>query len=258
MDTSSSSSPPTGNSKMPPLTNTLNAIVFLANVFVMFGLGIFGLHIYNETPASFPTLVTPASWARFLIWPIILLLELVWVVAQLLPKFRDEPLVTAMGRNFIYFSLAQIAWTISFSFQILSISFIAIICMLVFSFLIFRAISNVDTPNIKEFLMWKLVWNMLFGWVVVATIVDINVLLAAMGVSSTLQFYMALLSLTAMLIVAGSFPNVVVMLVIGWALVRTNVAVVCRCVAFMPAVSHTIIIHHRLESLKNSVYQIIS
>lgn len=211
------------------MINILNVVAFLANFFVMFCMGLFHIHINAEVPASFPTLITPASWAR-LLWLFIVLVQFAWVVIQLLPKYRSEELVTAVGRNFVFASLAQIAWSLFFSFQILSLSFVSIIVMLVFLFIIFRAQSSIEC-TVREYFMLKFHFSLLFGWIVVALFVDINVLLVAMGASTTVQFYLALISLSGMLIVAGSIPDLTVLVVIAWAMVRMIVSQLCSFAA---------------------------
>lgn len=216
---SSSSQLTSSNSRMPPTINILNAVAFVTNVFVMCGLGFF-VSINSEVLASFPTLITPASWAR-LLWPLIVLVEFAWVVLQLLPKYRSEELVTVVGRNFIFASVAQIAWTLFFSYQILSLSFVSIVAMLVFLFIIFRAQSNVEC-NLHDYFYYKFPFSLLFGWIVISCIVDVNVLLVAMGVSTTIQFYAALVSLSAILIVAGIVQDLTVLIVFAWAMVRLS------------------------------------
>ena len=218
LSTMASSSPPSetsSNSRMPPMINILNAVAFVANIFVMYGLRLF-LSINSEVLASFPTLITPTSWAC-LLWPLIVLFEFAWVVLQLLPKYRSQELVTLVGRNFIFASVAQIAWSLFFSYQILSLSFLSIIAMLVFLFIIFRAQSNVEC-SLHDYFYFKFTFSLLFGWIVIACIVDINVLLVAMGVSTTAQFYAALVSLSAILIVAGSVQDFTVLSVLAWAM----------------------------------------
>jgi hypothetical protein len=204
--------------KMPPMINILNAVAFFANMFVLYGLGLF-LHINSEVLATFPTLITPASWAR-LLWPLIVLVEFAWVILQLLPKYRSEELVTVVGRNFIFASIAQMAWSLCFSYQILSLSFLSIITMLVFLFIIFRAQSNVEC-NLQNYFFFKFPFSLLFGWMVIACVVNINVLLVAMGVSTSTQFYAAIVSLSAILIVAGSVQDFTVLAVLAWAMVIT-------------------------------------
>ena len=239
----STSSPPAGEealnvNKKTPLINILNAVAFLANVFVM-NLNLVGSRINSEVPATFPTLITPASWALYL-WPVIVVLQLVWVILQLIPKYSFVPLVMAVKWNYIVVCVAQITWTIFFSYQILSLSFLAVIVMLVFLFIIFRAQSSIET-SAKDYFMFKFPFSVLFGWIAVATFVDVNVLLVGMGVSKTAQFYVALVSLTGMLIVAGSISDLTVLCVLAWATVRQMALLVgfltCKTFAHSPSSS---------------------
>lgn len=219
------------NSRTPPMINILNAVAFVANVFVMWGLGFF-VSINSEVLASFPTLITPAFWAR-LLWPFIVLVEFAWVIIQLLPKYRSAEWVTVVGRNFIFASLAQMAWTLFFSYQILSLSFLSIIAMLIFLFIIFRAQSNVEC-NLHDYFYFKFPFSLLFGYVVIACIVDVNVLLVAMGVSTTIQFYAAIVSLSAILVVAGSVHDLTVLTVLAWAMVCIQFLIRhCSCMLYI-------------------------
>lgn len=71
--------------------NYLNALTYLLNVFVSYGIGVLGLGgilpTRWEISKEFETLVTPAEWAYFL-WAPILLFEAIFAVAQLFPHYR--------------------------------------------------------------------------------------------------------------------------------------------------------------------------
>lgn len=113
----------------------------------------------------------------------------------------------------------------------------------------------IETTTLKGYCMYKLVFSLLLGWIVVATFVDINVLLVAMGVSTTMQFYVTLVSLTGMLTAAGSVFDLVVILVISWAMVSPIKMSYIILVSFD---SHVTLFIVRLESLSNSRIPTIS
>ena len=86
--------------------NILNAVAFAVNVVFTYGIGVLGignLPNNNEVSEKYQTLVTPAGWA-FAIWALIFIMQFVFVVVQLLPKYSSSPLVLTGVRYWYVFT----------------------------------------------------------------------------------------------------------------------------------------------------------
>jgi len=76
--------------------------------------GIFG-ETNTALSSKYQTLVTPSGWA-FSIWGPIYIFEGVFAVAQMLPSYRNSPVVTkGVSYLWCFVCLMQIAWTMSFA-----------------------------------------------------------------------------------------------------------------------------------------------
>jgi hypothetical protein len=85
--------------------NYLNVLTYLLNVFVSYGIGVWGLGgilpTRWEISKEYVTLVTPAHWAYFL-WAPILVFEAIFAIAQLFPYYRARPIIQ-QGTGFFFF-----------------------------------------------------------------------------------------------------------------------------------------------------------
>lgn len=205
--------------------NVVNLLAYGLNAFATYGIGtfgMFGLQTNAQVSALYPTLATPASWT-FLIWVFIFAFQFAWAVAQMLSDFRVMPLVTAVGWNYVFVCICQIGWTIAFSLNLIWLSMIAIVGDLFFLFRIFSAQSNLQ---IVTYLYWALKFPFVlhYGWIIVATVVNLSVMLVSLGVSDDIQFYVALGSVSALMLVGCATSDLIVLLVLAWGAVR-----LCLC-----------------------------
>jgi len=216
----------TRSNKKLGLVNVANLLAYAANAFVSYGIGafgMFGLSSNAQVSATYQTLVTPASWT-FVIWVFIFTFQLAWAVAQLLADFRVMPLVIAVGWDYVIVCICQIAWTIAFGVEIIWSSMIAMMGVLFFLFRIFSAQSSLQAVS---YLYWTLKFPFIlhYGWIVVATVLNLNVLLVSLGVVDNIQYYVALASISALMLVGCATSDLVVLLVLAWATVSTQ----CGC-----------------------------
>ena len=114
--------------------NYLNFATYLANLFVSYGIGVWGLGGYLPTRWEISkenaTLITPAPWSYYL-WVPILVSEAIFAIAQLFPHFRARPIIQdGTGFFFFYTCIIQTAWTLFFSFRLFLLSFIAVLAAL--------------------------------------------------------------------------------------------------------------------------------
>lgn len=209
--------------------NILNLLAYIVNVVVTYGIGVagfFGLPTNGELSAKYQTLVTPIGWA-FAIWAVIFLLQLVWSIAQIVGKFRESEYVTSVGYGYVMVVAAQVGWTLSFSTEVIWLSLAFMVALWVFLLRIVLKLAKAGSPSVGEYLLWKLPFTIHCGWITAATAVNLNVLLVSLGLSSGLQFYIALASVAAILVVGLGFVgmriDLVVPVVLAWALVGVYV-----------------------------------
>lgn len=210
----------------------LTAYILNAAVTYLIGVaGIFGAKTNTELSKKYSTLVTPAGFA-FAIWSIIFLSQLVFVLVQLfVESIRNKSLVVkGVGYNYIGVCFAQVAWTLAFSYEIIWLSFIFMITILYFLITIIinqykllqQEILEDDDSNIKDFWLLKFPFSIHCGWILAASCVNFNVVLVKYNASATIQFYVALASLTfvlgvALLNILLASPQYVIPLVSAWA-----------------------------------------
>merc|ERR1712224_99712 len=193
--------------------------------------GIFGAKTNTELSKKYSTLVTPAGFA-FAIWSVIFLSQLVFVLLQLFKEsIRSNALVVkGVSYNYIGVCLAQIAWTLAFSYEVIWLSFICMITILYFLITIVlnqyklseQEISESDASNIKDFWLLKFPFLIHCGWILAASCVNFSVLLVKYNAPATVQFYTALASLTfilgvSLLNILLPSPQYVIPLVSAWA-----------------------------------------
>jgi len=228
---SSSTTPITTNHppKIQPV-NIANLVFYLANFAVTYGVGASGKFPTNaEISGKYQTLVTPAGFA-FGIWGIIFVAELVWTIAQLLPRYRSHDLVVhGVGYNFVAASVAQILWTVFFSSEHVLLSLHAMIAILLFLVVIMVQLSKPDmrATSTGEYWLLKFPFEIHAGWIMAATLVNINVVLVAWKASSMVQLVAGWTSLVALAVAALYWTmesRLVIPFVLAWASFAIKVA----------------------------------
>ena len=212
--------------------NILNLVAYIANTVVTYGIGVggwFGRPGNTELSLKYQTLVTPIGWA-FSIWAFIFLFQLIWVFWQLaIPSQRNSPYVTVVNYYYVFICIAQIGWTISFSFEViwLSMVFMAGICLFLWRTVqILKSVGDNTVSigkTILNYFLWKLPFTLHAGWITAATAVNANVVIVDYGFETKWQFLAAVVSLIILFLVAifttfRSGSDLVIPLVIAWAL----------------------------------------
>jgi translocator protein len=204
--------------------NYINAAAYILNVLVTYGIGSAG-YLNRPTNAElsdkYQTIITPTGFA-FAIWGIIFVLQLIWVVAQIaLKQYRNSDFITKVGHNYAYVCLAQVAWTIAFSYEFIEVSVGMMLSILFPLYLIVTALTNTTIINDpKNYALWKLPFSIHFGWILAASAVNVSVLLVDYGVSPSIQFYVGVASLILVTLIGVSYSlkqELIVPLVLIWA-----------------------------------------
>lgn len=119
-------------SKRGLLINIANLLGYALNISVTYFGGVAG--VFGKTTAElsyqYQTLITPSATYFGYIWGLIFLSEGFFVAAQLLPKYKDHPLVQRVGIWYFFTCVAQAGWTVSFGYEFMITAFVAIVAIL--------------------------------------------------------------------------------------------------------------------------------
>jgi benzodiazapine receptor len=220
--TTSTSTPQQQQSKLQTV-NYANVVAYVLNVGVTYGVGVSGLFPTNsELSAKYQTLVTPAGYA-FSIWGIIFISQLIWVICQLLARFRSKDLVVkGVGYYYVAVCVAQILWTVFFSAELIEASFGAMVSILIPLVIILVRISKIAIAEESIGLYWllKFPFEVHAGWIMAATLVNANVVLVARNLEAGVQVWSAWISLGSLALSALYFTcqqRWVIPCVLAWA-----------------------------------------
>jgi len=153
---------------------TVNA---LANILPINGVGT------GAVSDSYPNLFAPAG-LTFAIWGLIYLLLAAYTLYQI-GLFRGggpakEGLLRRVGILFSISSVANTAWIFSWHYRIIPLSMILMIVILVCLILINQTL-RAEKLTVREKALIGLPFSVYFGWITVATIANMTVLLVSLG-----------------------------------------------------------------------------
>lgn len=125
-----------------------------------------------ELSAKYQTLINPDAFT-FLIWIFIYLGELIFTVAQMLPRYRDSKVVHAVTPGWVMACVAQTSWTICFGLELLPLS-LAFMCLILVCLLWVVASTDSLVMTWEEFVVLRWSFSLHFGWIVCATALLFN------------------------------------------------------------------------------------
>ena len=156
--------------------------------------GVFGGMTNGEISDKYHTLITPAGWA-FSIWGLIFLGLLAFAVYQALPAQRENVRFRAIGWLVIVNTLCNAIWSPLFNNELIGVALLVIFVMLATSILIeqrllMRLRIPIVAPDLDATLpespttpaeTWlaRVPFSIYFGWLTVATILNVTVYLKA-------------------------------------------------------------------------------
>lgn len=154
------------------------AVNYLANALPIGGV------TTGEASAAYPNLFTPAG-VTFSIWGLIYLLLFLFTIRQFAGRRQDagsgrEKLLAATRRRFIATSLANIAWIFAWHHGKIGLSVLIMLLLLFFLSRIADGLSKVKMTW-ADTLCVRLPFGVYFGWITVATIANVTVLLVSIG-----------------------------------------------------------------------------
>jgi hypothetical protein len=133
---------------------------------------------------NYPNLFAPTG-LTFAIWGLIYLLLAGYTIYQsgLFQKDHgasQEKLFQKVNIPFIISSLANIAWIFAWHYQIIPLSVILILVILI-SLIKIANILRHEKLSLQEKLLVRLPFSLYFGWITIATIANITILLVSLG-----------------------------------------------------------------------------
>lgn len=176
----------------------------------------------GEISNAYPNLFAPAG-LTFSIWGLIYLLLAGYLFYQF-TKWgkKQEVLITKINIFFIVTSVANILWVFSWHYDYIGLS-VLIMAMLLYSLIKIAAILRNEQLTLYDKLFVYAPFSIYFGWITVAIIANITVLLVSIGWNG---FGIADYVWTSMILLIGTFigilrmikdKNVVYGLVLIWA-----------------------------------------
>jgi translocator protein len=143
----------------------------------------------------YPILTMPAGYA-FAIWGLIYLSLIGFVIYQALPSQRDNPHIARITPLFLISCIANVGWLLTWHYQLLSLNIVFMLVLLGSLIGIYRQLrtNNTQPSSGERWFIW-LPFSLYMGWITVATIVNLTVVLYAAGWQDTGVFGAVLASL---------------------------------------------------------------
>ena len=181
----------------------INLIAYALNVTITYGigvLGLFGLPTNGDLSAKYQSIMTPAGYA-FSIWAIIFAFQAVWCVQQF---FLTKPaLIAAVVRvrcTYALVVLAQCSWTLTFSNELIPVSAGVMLLILLNLTVLVRSLATLELPSSTSseedsiapwlyYLRAVFPFAVHFGWILAASVVNLNVVLVDTNLSRSVQLY---------------------------------------------------------------------
>ncbi|MBW7476576.1 tryptophan-rich sensory protein [Paenibacillus oenotherae] len=178
----------------------------------------------GELSAKHPVLITPAGYA-FSIWSLIYLLLIGFAIYQATRSGARKERVLSIGPWFLISCLFNIAWIFVWHYEWVTSSGFIMIALLLTLIVIYRRVHLASpSPALVERLVVQLPFSIYLGWISVATIVNISVVLDHIGwdrfglTDTAWTIIMLAVAVILALAVGFKFRDPFYMLVFVWAL----------------------------------------
>lgn len=163
----------------------------------------------GEISDSYPNLFAPAGFT-FSVWGVIYLLLAGFVVYQWkrtssFSMHAQERILEQLRMPFTITSLANIAWLFSWHYELIALSTVFMIILLV-TLIYMTQLMRKQKFNVAQNLFMRIPFNVYFGWITIATVANITILLVKWdwsGFGLTDTFWAITILLVACGIAAG-------------------------------------------------------
>lgn len=130
----------------------------------------------GEISNKYHTYLTPAGYA-FSIWSLIYLLLAGFVIYQFRPNTSTRDSIQAIGIWFVLSCIFNMSWLFLWQYLYIELSLVAMVLMLITLIVIYRKTRLIANPTSGENWLVKLPFSIYLGWISVATIVNVSVVL---------------------------------------------------------------------------------
>ena len=198
-------------------------LVIVATAGVIFVNYLAGTGQINNTETGaisdkYPTVITPAGYA-FSIWSLIYLGLIAFSIYQALPKTAKR--FTNLRTVYILNCAANCAWLYLWHYEQITAS--VAVMLIILATLVFINLQLLKSESTAELWLARVPFNIYFGWITIATILNITIALVYLGVrtSDSLTTILGCILLVAAtmfgVIMQIRFANVAYPLTIAWA-----------------------------------------
>ena len=147
----------------------------LANILPINGLNT------GELSDKYEIFITPAGYV-FSIWSVIYLGLLAYTVYQALPSQGTNPRLRAIGWPFVWSCVANIGWILVWHYEFVPVSLAVMLVIIGFLIVIYsRLFPSYTNASVVERWTTHIPFRIYLGWITVATIVNVTVLLDYSG-----------------------------------------------------------------------------
>lgn len=135
----------------------------------------------GEISNSFPNYFVPAGFT-FSIWSLIYLGLMAFVVYQALPTQKTDERVRSIGWWFVASNFANSAWILIWQYNQVVLSLLVMLALFGCLFAIYTRLDH-DRASVRGAQRWLVnaPFSLYFGWITVATIVNVSVALISVG-----------------------------------------------------------------------------
>jgi len=165
--------------------DTIRQIIIVIATLVTIALNIFSGLITGKSVAAisnrFPVPVTPAGWA-FSVWGIIYTGLIAFAIYQALPSQSTNPRLQRIGYWYVLSCAANVAWLFLWVNEQITLSLVAMVVLLL-SLITLYLRADMNRTNITRVERWcvNIPFGIYMGWITVATIVNVTVVLFNLG-----------------------------------------------------------------------------
>jgi len=168
---------------------------------------------------NYANLFAPAGYT-FSIWGIIYILLLVYVIRQFFIK--NNIVLDKINKIFVINGFLNAIWLFTWHYEIMWLSAVVMLCIL-YTLIKIANIVQKNNSQFKDLSLAKLVFGVYFGWITVATIANITILLVSLNWN---RFGLSEVFWTVVILIIGAIiaslrtvydKNIAYMLVVIWA-----------------------------------------
>lgn len=204
--------------------------------------------INNITPGEisdkYPTIITPAGYA-FSIWSLIYLGLIAFSIYQALPSQTDNPRFLRIRTLYIANCAANCGWIYLWHYDYIVVSILVMLFILLTLVLINLNLRGIESA--AETWTTKVPFNIYFGWITVATILNASIVLVyfdvqtSASISVILAYLLIATAVVLAIIIRRTFDFPSYALTVAWALIAIAVKQYAETAIMIAAVAGAII-----------------